>query len=596
MSDLVNVVEVSLAFEKKVILNEISFNLSTSEVVGLVGKNGAGKTSLLRILAGETEVDSGEIKTINNLRVGYLPQEFSLNNQKTIYENILEADYFKENEAIPEIQTEIEDLIRELRCEQKTRLVSSLSGGQKRRVALAKALINKPDLLILDEPTNHLDLETVEHVEKLVRGFKGSVLLVSHDRYFLDRVTTRILELYDGDIFSHKGNYSDYLRSKELRLEILEKSDERRKQFLKKEKEWVYAGVKARATKNKGRLKRYYELSEMDDFRREKPPQVLLPESTPLGNKILNLKNVTIKTPGGETVLKDFDFQFVEGMKIGLLGPNGVGKSTFLRTLTGELEVDSGKIIFGKNTVFNYLDQEKIQLDPNKTIFEEVADERENIKFGSKEMNSRAYLKKFLFGNEDIKKPISQLSGGERTRLVLAKILKKGGNFLVLDEPTNDLDLEMLKALENSIQRFVGCSVIVSHDRYFLNEVCNHIIFFGGNGQMILSTGNYDNFVKKFGGVETALKEIQNSTNVFDQENEPKKKTGKEARLERQKIRELEKEMKSLETKIQKLETEFNTPDFYEKNGNKVIDLFSDLQKLKEELSQKESFWLELQD
>lgn len=593
MSNLIQILELNLAFDEKVILNEVTFGIQTGQVVGLVGKNGAGKTSLLRVISEELEPDSGDITKLKGLRIGYLPQEFELSSEKTVYENILEAEHFVGLEIDWKVEEEINDLLKELRCPDKNDLIKNLSGGQKRRVALAKALINKPDLLILDEPTNHLDLETIEHLEKLIKSFDGAILLVSHDRYFLDRVTTQIFELYEAKVYSHKGNYSKYLKSKEIRLGIEESADDKRKQVLKKEREWVYAGVKARETKNKGRLRRYDEMMEIEDFRREKEPDIVIPKPFELGNKIVNLDNVTIKTPNGQVVVKDFNLEFLEGMKIGLLGPNGVGKSTLLRALIGEGGASIGEINIGENTIFNYLDQEKAQLDPNKTIFKEVSNEKEKVQFGERMINSRAYLKRFLFDPEMIKRHISELSGGERTRVVLAKILKRGGNFLVLDEPTNDLDLDILAVLETSVQQFNGCAVIVSHDRYFLNQVCNYILFLRGDGEFILSTGDYDSFVRKFGGIEIAS--YAEDVNKEKQEDKKwKKALAKKEREQKKKVGQLERKMETMQEKIVDLQNKFADPDFYNRNRDKLVELHAKLEKWKEDLAKLEAEWLSM--
>jgi len=592
MSELINLFEIDFSFDKKVILDQISFSARRGQVIGVVGKNGAGKTTLLNIIAGVFEQDSGRITKPNDTRIGFLPQHFHLDNSKTVLENILSVDFFDKKDITYDIEDGVNDLMKELNCPEKNLLVKSLSGGQKRRVALVMALVNKPDILILDEPTNHLDLESIEHLERLVKEFAGSVILVSHDRYFLDNVTTNILEVYQKKVYMHNGGYSDYLQSKNIRLDILEKTDERRKQFLVREKEWVNAGVKARETKNKGRLRAYHELDDIDDFYREKEVKDIVPPATKLGNKIINFEGVEVKTPNGKSVISNFTLAFEKGMKIGLLGKNGVGKTTLLKTFVGEYSDFTGKVDRGLKTKFNYLDQEKDNLDENRTVYQEVANEREKVSFGDRLINARGYLRRFLFVGDDVHKHVSLLSGGEKTRVLLAKILKNGGNFLVLDEPTNDLDLSTLSVLERSIQHFDGCSIVVSHDRYFLNKVCNYILFLQGGGKYILSTGNYDNFVKKFGGIEKAV-----TFDIKKQVKQKPKETIKVSKIEQQNrrsLQRLERQIETISQRIKEIEAKFFDSAFYINNSEEAAKIHMEMESLKEEKERKEDSWLRM--
>lgn len=584
MSSLVNAVEIGFKFDKHTIFDSISFNINRSQIIGVVGRNGTGKTTLLKILAGSLEIDNGKIVRQKEMRVGYLPQEFELKNDKTVYQNILETEIFTNKEITFEEEEMIKSTLKDLYIlDYKNSLVKHLSGGQKRRVGLAKALLNQPDLLILDEPTNHLDIKTSEHLEKLIKNFKGSVILVSHDRYFLDKVTNHIFEIYNHNIFVHRGNYSKYLENKALRLEIAKAEDEKRQQWLKREKEWVIAGVRARETKNKGRLENYYKIEAIPEFKNEPKIKKFIPEASFLGSRILNLKNVNIDTPDGKSVLNDFSLDFAPDMKIGLLGENGAGKSTFLKTLIGQLEPKSGTIKIGKNTLFNYLDQEKALLNPAKTIFQEVANEKDFVLFGDKLVNSRGYLKRFLFDPKKLDRFVGELSGGERTRVVLAKNLCQSSNFLVLDEPTNDLDIETLNALELSILEFNGPAIIVSHDRYFLNKVCNYILNLKGNGEFVLSTGNYDTFLNKVN------KDTMPIVEEIKAKVEPKKTVINPLLLEM-----LEKEIQDLNNKIYDFESKFTDPGFYTRNIGKIGDLKKKLDQMQAELEAKETRWLEL--
>ena len=586
MNPVITAKDLVLHMNKQLLFDHISFNILEKQVVGLVGKNGAGKTTLLRILAEEGDYDGGEVTHPQGTNIGYLPQDFEMDLTKTVWEIIDSND---------DNQHYAKQLLKDLNIEQfKDTKTSELSGGQKRKAALAKALLNQPDLLILDEPTNHLDLETIQHLEDLIRVYDGAVLIVSHDRYFLDKVCTNMLELFDRKMYSHNGNYSHYLKQREKRWTNLEAQDARRHQLLKKEKEWVGQGVKARETKNKGRLKSYYELDSIEDFRRPKPLEFILPPTSPLGNKILNIKSLVLGYD--DTVLIDkMDLKIEEGMKIGLIGPNGAGKSTLMKTITGENTDHKGTVKSGDNTVYNYLDQEKAQLNPEYSVFETIAEGKENLFFGGSKINVRAYLKRFLFETPgDWKKIVRQLSGGEKTRLLLAKMFKRGGNFLLLDEPTNDLDITTLEALENTLNNFKGCSVITSHDRYFLDKVCDHILCIQGNGNWLFSHGNYSRFVSKYGtgyGIDVVAAPTESKPKASPEEQRKEKKL---KYLRTRQMNKIEGQIEELQKEILEFEHKFNDAAFYERNKEKMSKLAEKLKEMKHQLETKEEKWLQL--
>lgn len=671
MQSLITATQISLVVAHKILLEKISFDIKTCEIVGIVGRNGSGKSSLLKLIAGFNELDGGKMQIKNGLKIGYLAQEFELEENATIWQtlaksflesnekNLLEntlSDSKKsdknqieiQNQSLklenssklesetpklnlqtetpntlesqknnsklsPEIEEKISETLSELGFE-STQIVKNLSGGEKRKLALSQILLAEPDLLILDEPTNHLDIEAIELLEKTLKNYikngNRSVLLVSHDRFFLDKLATRMLEICGGLIYSHSGNYQNYLENKKIRLEINAITEYRKQGFLRKELVWVRAGVKARATKDKGRMDRFEEIKNSKKFENEVEMEMLLPKIRPLGNKIINLEEVVLEISeikNGSEILKskkiiqNLTFDFDSKTVLGLIGPNGSGKTTLIKAILGRQKIQSGKIIIGDNTVFNYQDQHKWNLNLENTIFEEIANSQESLNFGDSTVNSRSYLRKLGFDNNQILIQIKNLSGGQRARVILAKILIKGGNCLILDEPTNDLDLETIELLEKSILDFEGVCIIVSHDRYFLNQVCNQILSLEGNGNFLLSTGNWDDFVRKNQKTSQKTQETKLEKTLENyQNNKYKFEENKTTKLDYHNQKQQEKDLKKCESQIQKLESqvqilenqmekEFQNPNFYQ--NPKYQKSLESLENTKAELAKLLELW-----
>ena len=494
--------------------------------IGLVGVNGAGKSTLLKIMAGIEKEFSGEAYPAQGVKVGYLPQEPKLDQSKTVRENILEsvsvkkslldqfnniatslADDFSDEkmEEMTKLQDKIDSLqiwdidskidmaMEALRCPDDSAVVATLSGGEIRRVALCKLLLEEPDLLLLDEPTNHLDAETVSWLQQHLIAYKGTILIVTHDRYFLDQITGWILELDRGKGLPFEGNYSDWLENKSTRLELEEKTEKSKNTILKKELDWIRQGAKARQAKQKARITAYLDLLNEDKKEKISTSQIIIPNGHRLGAKVIDAEKIT-KTFDNKMLFEDFSFSIPPGAIVGVVGANGAGKSTLLKILTGDESLTSGQISFGDTVELSYVDQSRDKLDDAKNVWEEISDSLDVIKLGDLEVNSRAYVGAFNFKGPDQQKRVGQLSGGERNRVHLAKLLKSGGNVLLLDEPTNDLDIETLRALEDAVLEFAGCVIVVSHDRFFMDRLCTHILSFEGESNMTFFEGNFNDY------------------------------------------------------------------------------------------------------
>ncbi|MDF1752816.1 MAG: ABC-F family ATP-binding cassette domain-containing protein [Verrucomicrobiales bacterium] len=526
---IISATDICLSYGHDDLLDNASLAINEGDKAGLVGRNGCGKSSFLRILAGEENVDGGLIARRQGLVIGYLPQEFQLDDALSVEENIrsgaaelIEAiGKFESGEEIApaeqerlqllidhadgwNLETRIETLMRKLDTPPAGKVVKHLSGGEKRRVGLARALVAQPDLLILDEPTNHLDAEAIEWLEGYLASLPGACLFVTHDRYFLDRIANRVIELSDGNFYSHDGNYSDYLISKEERQEAAQAAEHKRQRFLKREIEWVRAGVKARGTKQRSRLDNFYAVKGEKAPNQELNMELIVPPAPDLGNIVVNLSEISYFIEDRALFL-GLDLEFKAGECVGIVGPNGAGKTTLLRIIMGQLEPTDGGVKIGKRTEFNYADQTRLELDEEKSIFEEVAEGKDMMRYGDETISVRGYLKRFLFSDERIKGKIGLLSGGEKNRVLLAKILKRGGNFLILDEPTNDLDLQSLRVLEEALINFTGTSLVVSHDRYFLDRVCDRVIVFEEPGVVTVNEGNYSYYREKRKSREASL-------------------------------------------------------------------------------------------
>ncbi|BBZ03615.1 energy-dependent translational throttle protein EttA [Mycolicibacterium chitae] len=505
--------KVRKAHGDKVILDDVTLNFLPGAKIGVVGPNGAGKSSVLRIMAGLDKPNNGEAFLANDASVGILLQEPPLDETKTVRENVEEGvpikaklnrynevaelmatDYSDElmeemgklQEELDaadawDIDSQLEQAMDALRCPPPDEPVTHLSGGERRRVALCKLLLSKPDLLLLDEPTNHLDAESVLWLEQHLAAYPGAILAVTHDRYFLDNVAEWILELDRGRAYPYEGNYSTYLEKKAERLEVQGKKDQKLQKRLKDELAWVRSGAKARQAKNKARLQRYEEMAiEAEKTRKLDFEEIQIPVGPRLGNLVVEVEHLD-KGFDGRQLIKDLSFTLPRNGIVGVIGPNGVGKTTLFKTIVGLEQPDSGVVRVGDTVKLSYVDQNRAGIDPKKNVWEVVSDGLDYIQVGQNEIPSRAYVSAFGFKGADQQKPAGVLSGGERNRLNLALTLKQGGNLILLDEPTNDLDVETLGSLENALESFPGCAVVISHDRWFLDRTCTHILAWEGD-------------------------------------------------------------------------------------------------------------------
>ncbi len=602
------------------ILNNAELTVHEGERIGLIGRNGCGKTTFMKLLTQEDlATENGKIAKKKNLRVGYMPQDFELDMNLTVFENIKTgveylANLLHEYESLPlesnrhhELEAEINlhnawhldnkisQVMQSLKVPDGAMYPEKLSGGEKRRVLLARELVREPDLLLLDEPTNHLDAETIEWIENFMANYRGTCLLVTHDRYFLDRVCTRIIELSNGIFYSYDGNYSDFLEKKAEREYHEEKKVEKREKFLRSELEWVRSNPKARTTRNQGRLKRFYEVSSIQGIQREGEMELIIPPADKLGNKVAEFKNVNLSF-GDRCMLKDFSLEFEPGMRLGLVGKNGTGKTTFLKMLTGKLSQDNGLIEVADTVNFNYIDQERSILDDEKSVLEEIGEGYDFVMLGTQKITVWSYLKRFLFTDDRINNKVGQLSGGEKARLVIAKQLKRGGNFIILDEPTNDLDLSTLRVLENALATYNGCVAVVSHDRYFLNRVCTGILAFEENSSPEYGIGNYDYYREM--KLKNSVK--NNSETETTEEAQPKKervvsRTRKLSYKEQREYDSMEEKILEIETEIEEIEALFAQPDFYTKHGDRQEELSARLDELRPEQDRLYARWEELE-
>ncbi|MCT1530389.1 energy-dependent translational throttle protein EttA [Sphingobacterium daejeonense] len=528
----------------KQVLKNIYLSFFYGAKIGVIGLNGSGKSSLLKIIAGLDKSYQGEVVFSPGYSVGYLAQEPELDPSKTVKEIVEEGvaettsilkEYEEINEkfGLPEVyenpdemdkllarQGELQDIIDAtnaweldskleramdaLRCPEHDALIANLSGGERRRVAMCRLLLQEPDVLLLDEPTNHLDAESIDWLEQHLQQYKGTVIAVTHDRYFLDNVAGWILELDRGEGIPWKGNYSSWLDQKAKRLAQEEKTESKRQKTLERELEWVKMAPKARHAKSKARLHNYEKLASEETKEREEKLELFIPPGPRLGNVVIEATDVS-KAYGDRILFENLSFSLPPAGIVGIIGPNGAGKTTLFRLITGQEQPDSGTFRVGETVALGYVDQMHDDLDPNKTVWENITGGNENIMLGNKSMNSRAYVSKFNFNGADQQKKVGVLSGGERNRVHLAITLKKGSNVLLLDEPTNDIDVNTLRALEEGLENFGGCAVIISHDRWFLNRICTHILAFEGDSQVYFFEGNYteyeENRKKRLGDV-----------------------------------------------------------------------------------------------
>ncbi|HIF73888.1 MAG TPA: energy-dependent translational throttle protein EttA [Porticoccaceae bacterium] len=515
---------------RREILKDISLSFFPGAKIGVLGLNGAGKSTLLRIMAGVDTEFNGEARPQADIKIGYLPQEPDLDDKKDVRGNVQEgikniinlveefndiSDKFAEPmgddemTALLEKQGELQNQIDEVngweverileRAADALRLppwdaeVTKLSGGERRRVALCRLLLSKPDMLLLDEPTNHLDAESVAWMERFLQDYPGTVVAITHDRYFLDNAAGWILELDRGHGIPYEGNYSAWLETKEKRLEIEAKQEAAHDRSIKSELEWIRSNPKGRQSKSKARIARFEELNSQDFQKRNETMELYIPPGARLGDKVIEVKNLS-KAFDDKTLIDNLSFSVPKGSIVGIIGGNGAGKTTFLRMLVGEEQADNGTIELGDTVDLAYVDQSRDDLNGDNTVWQEISDDQETIEIGKFKISSRAYASRFNFRGGDQQKFVKDLSGGERNRLHMAKLLKRGGNVLLLDEPTNDLDVETLRALEEGLLTFPGCVIVVSHDRWFLDRTCTHILAFEGDSEVLWHEGNYSDY------------------------------------------------------------------------------------------------------
>jgi ATP-binding cassette subfamily F protein uup len=608
----------SVKYGTQVVLDGATIAFTEGEHIGLVGRNGSGKSTFLQIAAGVAQPDSGEFSCRRELVTGYMPQVSGLNDAATVHANILSGaqrilDLIAEYERVPgdsplsatlldrigeadgwNLEHRIKSLITNLHAPESDRVVGTLSGGEKRRVALCRALLARPDFLILDEPTNHLDTGSIEWLEDFLARYAGTCLFVTHDRYFLDRVATRIVELSRGQFISYDGNYTDYLIARVQRQAVEEMQEHKRQKFLKRELQWVRKAPRARRTKSVDRVERYFEMAAQEGPEAELDVELIIPTPPKLANRIIELTDVSVEL-GGRTLFQHVNLNLVAGERLGVVGHNGLGKTSLLKVILQELPAASGVVEIGARTQINYVDQNRLLLDDAKTVWEEIGSGGENVTLGEQSITLRAYLRRFLFSEERINTKISQLSGGERSRVLLAKILKRGGNVLMLDEPTNDLDLGTLRLLEEALIAFGGCVIVVSHDRYFLNRVCTSILAFEGEGRVAYSVGNYDYYLERRSALSSARDSNPAPAEVTA---EPKKSKEKPRKLKWKEEREwesMEANILAAETEVSDLEATFAAPDFYAKPRVEIFDLETQLKTARDKVAHLYARWHELE-
>ncbi|HMU32890.1 MAG TPA: energy-dependent translational throttle protein EttA [Pyrinomonadaceae bacterium] len=525
-----SMVKVSKFYDKKPVLKDIYLSFFYGAKIGVLGLNGAGKSSLLRVIAGTDKDFNGEVVFSKGYSVGFLEQEPKLDDAKTVREIVEEGaretvDLLKEFEEINakfaepmddeamaklierqgevqekldaadawDLDSRLEMAMDALRCPPPETPIKNLSGGEKRRVALCRLLLQKPDILLLDEPTNHLDAETVAWLEQHLQRYAGTVIAVTHDRYFLDNVAGWILELDRGEGIPWKGNYSSWLEQKEQRLEKEQRADDKRAKTLQRELDWIRMSPKGRHAKSKARINDYEKLVSVESEKRSEDLEIFIPPGERLGDLVIEAKGVS-KGYDDKLLFEDLDFSLPPGGIVGVIGPNGAGKTTLFRLITEQDKPDAGTFRVGPTVKLAYVDQSRDALDANKTIWDEISEGADVLNLGKREVNSRAYVSRFNFSGSDQQKRVGQLSGGERNRVHLAKMLKSGANVILLDEPTNDLDVNTMRALEEALENFAGCAVVISHDRWFLDRIATHILAFEGDSRVEFFDGNYSEY------------------------------------------------------------------------------------------------------
>jgi len=620
MAAILTATDLRVRYNDRVILDQASLTIDEIDHIGMVGRNGAGKTTFLRLLTGGQNPDAGEITRRRDLLIGYMPQAFELDPSLTVAENVragasVVLGLIREFESLPPtsnrhdalehriqaldgwgLDHRIESAMSHLNCPAGGRDVRTLSGGEQRRVALCRAIVSRPDLLILDEPTNHLDTDSIEWLGEYLENYPGAFLLVTHDRYFLDRVTNRIVEVAVQRLQSYSGNYTDYLIERAERDATAEVVEHKRQMYLKRELAWVRRGPSARRTKSKDRMERYFEMAG------EAPPEIdpdadlVIPPPPPLGNRTVEMINLGMEL-AGRRLFSGLSLNFAGGQRVGVTGRNGLGKTTLLKLLLGQMTPTDGSVRVGELTRFNYVDQGRLMLNEDRTVLEEVSDGTEFVLYGDHSISVRSYLRRFLFADDRINSLVKYLSGGERSRLLLARILKNGGNFLILDEPTNDLDLSTLRVLEEALLAFPGIVLVVSHDRYFLNRVCTDIMAFEGEGRVVHSVGNYDYYLEKKRKREAAASQPRPAA-AGSMPAPPKAKGARLRKLtwkETQELAGMEQAILLAEQELARLEALFLQPGFHREHGHRTGDLVAEVAAGKARVAQLYRRWEELE-
>ncbi|RDK84795.1 ABC-F family ATP-binding cassette domain-containing protein [Marinirhabdus gelatinilytica] len=613
-----SVENIAKSYGERVLFSEISFGINEGQKIGFVAKNGTGKTSLLNMLSGEDSPDTGEIVFRKNLKTAFLSQEPNLDPGLTIEETILASDnpilniiaqyekalknpqdtetYQAAFDAMDahnawDFETRYTQILYKLKLDDLNLKVKNLSGGQKKRLALASALLQNPDLLIMDEPTNHLDLEMIEWLEQLFATENFTIFMVTHDRYFLERVCNQIIELDEGNLYSYKGNYSYYLEKRDARIENQATETAKAKQLYKKELDWMRRQPKARTTKSKSRIDDFSEIKQRAHQRRNDHEVQLELNMERLGTKVVELHNVS-KSYGDKELFNNFDYNFLKGERVGIIGKNGTGKSTFLNMLTGQLVPDTGKVVIGETVQFGYYTQKGITIKPGQKVIEVVREFGDYIPLKKgRQISAAQLLERFLFDRKKQYDFVEKLSGGERKRLYLCTVLIKNPNFLILDEPTNDLDIVTLNVLESFLLDFPGCLIVVSHDRYFMDKIVDHLFVFKGEGEIQDFPGNYSDY--------RVYEDSKPSKSASEENTKPKndwKKDQTKAKLsynEQKEHSRLEKEIATLEKEREALQNKFATEGW---DGEEIDKQSKVLQEIIDSISEKEMRWFELSE
>lgn len=605
----------SKRYGSQILFENISFSISKGQKVAIIAPNGTGKTSLLNIIAEKDSAETGSVIFNNEVKIGYLEQTPKLNSNNTVideifsteteelntikeYNKLVDSEYSKELEDVIikmdnlkawDIETRIKQILTIFKINNLNQKISELSGGQKKRIGLAKILLTEPNFLILDEPTNHLDIEMIEWLEDYLDKTKSTLLMVTHDRYFLDRICNSIIEMDNNQIYNHNGNYSYYLDKREERILSQRSEISKAKNLLRTETEWMRRMPKARGSKAKYREDSYHKLKKVAEQNIESKELELDFIGKRLGKKILNIENLN-KSFDDLVILKDFTYKFSRGEKIGIIGKNGVGKTTFLDLLTGRQNADSGSIEKGETISYGYYRQENYNIDESKNIIEVVSDIAENFELeNGKTISAAKYLELFLFDRKKIYTSVNTLSGGEKKRLYLLTILVKNPNFLILDEPTNDLDILTLNILENFLLSYKGCVIVVSHDRYFMDKIVNNLFVFEGNGKIKVFPSNYSEYF-------LYKKETEKKNKKKPKEVKPKEKNKNKKKLtykERIKLKEIEKELEDLYSEKEQIEDKLNSGNL---NSQEIIDNSTRIAEIINLIDEKEFYWLELNE